>query len=175
MNYFNINKTLIVKSIEELQFEEVLNVEAIENNAYILKVNQDTEYRFSGKFGIWNNIQIEALSFKKYIKNVEVENYTASSFFKEIQKTCDMDDATLAMFIEEANQTIYADHLYIEKKNKTGADKVAARNADAVKPDSNNPDDEQASALKALPGGPASAKPGAASAVILHPSGKGQA
>ena len=59
--------------------------------------------------------------------------------------------------------------------DKTGADKVAARNADAVKPDSNNPDDEQASALKALPGGPASAKPGAASAVILHPSGKGQA
>ena len=59
--------------------------------------------------------------------------------------------------------------------NKTGADKVAAKNADADKPDSGNPQDEQASSIKALPGGPASAKPGAASAVILHPSGKGQA
>ena len=59
--------------------------------------------------------------------------------------------------------------------DKTGADKVAAKNADADKPDSGNPQDEQASSIKALPGGPASAKPGAASAVILHPSGKGQA
>ena len=59
--------------------------------------------------------------------------------------------------------------------DKTGADKVAAKNADADKPDSANPVEEQAAAIKALPGGPASAKPGAASAVILHPSGKGQA
>lgn len=59
--------------------------------------------------------------------------------------------------------------------DKTGADKVAAKNADADKPDSANPLEEQAAAIKALPGGPASAKPGAASAVILHPSGKGQA
>ena len=49
--------------------------------------------------------------------------------------------------------------------DKLGADKLGAE----------NPVDEQSAAIKSLPGGPASAKPGAVSAVVLHPSGKGQA
>ena len=57
----------------------------------------------------------------------------------------------------------------------SGTEKVAADKQSADKLGSENPLDEQSSAIKSLPGGMASAKPGAASAVILHPSGKGQA
>ncbi len=60
-------------------------------------------------------------------------------------------------------------------QGKACGDKPCAEKTAADKPDTENPADEQASAIKALPGGPASAKPGAASAVVLHPSGKGQA
>lgn len=60
-------------------------------------------------------------------------------------------------------------------QGKACGDKPCSDKAAADKPDAENPADEQTSAIKALPGGPASAKPGAASAVVLHPSGKGQA
>ena len=65
--------------------------------------------------------------------------------------------------------------------DKTGAEQLpseksagAPANMPADMP-TDMPTAEQSSAIKSLPGGMASAKPGAASAVVLHPEGKGQA
>ena len=61
--------------------------------------------------------------------------------------------------------------------DKPGAAKPVSDKQPSVPADvpADMPSNEQSSAIKSLPGGLASAKPGAVSAVVLHPEGKGQA
>lgn len=106
--FYYAHKKLIAKSIEELQFEDVLSIEEL-GNGHVLNVNEEISYRFEGTFGIWNNIQINLESLLKYQDGSVVSEFTIYDFFKEIQHICKMDDDTLAKFLEEANQTIFSD------------------------------------------------------------------
>lgn len=77
------------------------------------------------------------------------------------------------------NEKSVADKSVSDKSvsDKPGAAKPVSDKQPSVPADvpADMPSNEQSSAIKSLPGGMASAKPGAVSAVVLHPEGKGQA
>ena len=106
--FFELHKNLIIKAIEELQFEELFDVEYC-HDRFFLRITDETYYSFQGRISVWGNLQIENDSFKKYSAGKTIEEYTLADFFFEVQDTCKMSDETLAQFIEEGNQTIYGD------------------------------------------------------------------
>lgn len=106
--YVETQKRLIIKAIEELQFEELFQLEKSEEG-FRLKSNEDVYYSFNGTFGAWGNIQIDFFSFKKFNNEKEIFNFTIGDFFIEFQKNCKMSDQTLAQYVEEANQTLFSD------------------------------------------------------------------
>lgn len=108
---FFFNRALIVKAIEELQFEELLKLQKINEKMWKLEAGNNIEYRFKGKIGAWNNIQVQEDSLQKLKDGLEQAVYTASSFFYEVQEVCGIDDATLGQFLEEMHQTLYCDEI----------------------------------------------------------------
>lgn len=115
--FYKTNKQLIVKSLEELCFEEVLVAQKVteESDRYILELDFEARYEFQASYGAWGNLQVHEKSLRKFICADEVFEYTVSSFFCEAQRICGLSDDTLAQYLEEAHQTIYG---LIQKHNR---------------------------------------------------------
>jgi len=107
--FFKSHRDLIVKAIEELSFEEIFEPIPF-NSKYVLQVDETIYYTFHASKGIWNNFWIKAESLKKYINGTEQVNFTMNNFFREVQEICQMSDQTLAGYLEEGNQTIFAEY-----------------------------------------------------------------
>ncbi len=112
-NYPLVTRNYIAKAIEELYFEDLIEILEIEKNRFSFSPNEQTLYSFTGKKGIFDNLWIESSSLDK---NDGV--LCVSDFLKEIQEISAMDDLTLAQFIEEANQTLYGDILFLDNYNE---------------------------------------------------------
>jgi len=108
MEFYNAHRKLIIKSIEELHYDEIFKFER-KNEFYILRCIDNVYYQFQAKVGAWGNIQINKDSFTKVKNDFEINEFTVSNFFFEVQEICQLDDQTLAKYIEEANQTIFSD------------------------------------------------------------------
>lgn len=107
--FFDIHKAFVVKTIEELYFEEVLNLKTKDDMHFSLNLDNNIHYLFSASLGIWDNIHIDKKSFQKIKDNELVKEFTIDELLKEIQIICNMSDDTLAKYIEEANQTVFSD------------------------------------------------------------------
>ncbi|MCO4754449.1 MAG: hypothetical protein KC478_08190 [Bacteriovoracaceae bacterium] len=116
--FYLIHRNLIVKAIEELQFEEILKP-IQDGPEYKLQIGDNLLYIFKGTIGAWGNLHVDASSLKKFISNKQVMNYTMNSFFKEIQHICGMSGDTLSKFLEEGNQTIFSDFKVYENLEQT--------------------------------------------------------
>ena len=68
---FFFNRALIVKAIEELQFEELLHIQKINEKMWKLDAGNNIEYQFKGKVGAWNNIQVQEDSLQKFQYGLE--------------------------------------------------------------------------------------------------------
>jgi aerobactin synthase len=108
--YFKLNLNLIIKSIEELSFEEVLSIKPKNDGNFELSL-ENVKYTFRAKKGIWNNFHLIPGSIEKIVGDKKIDYYTAADFFIEVQQVAQIPDKTLAGYIEEANQTIYSDQL----------------------------------------------------------------
>ncbi|MGI4992200.1 IucA/IucC family protein [Halobacteriovorax sp. GFR7] len=106
--FYELHKNLVIKAIEELQFEELFEVEYCHDRFYF-RITDETYYGFQGRISVWGNLQIKKETFKKYSAKKIVDEYTLADFFFEVRNLCKMSDETLAQFIEEGNQTIYGD------------------------------------------------------------------
>ena len=109
-----MNQRLVVKTLEELYFEEVLKFEKENGHDFSLKLKEYT-YQFKAKTGIWDNIHIKGETLKKLDSEGVKHEIRADRFFHEIQYLCEMPDSTLSQFIEELNQTLYSDMIQYEK------------------------------------------------------------
>lgn len=125
--FFSLHKKLIIKAIEELQFEELFDIEFSHNHFY-LRISDDLYYSFLGRISVWGNLQIEEESFRKYSDGNIIKEYTLADFFYEVKDMCKMSDETLAQFIEEGNQTIYGDILQKESVNELSLSEIAKFN-----------------------------------------------
>ena len=104
-------RKLMAKIIEELQFEDMLLIEKY-GDEFILKLSNNT-YFFKASVSAWKQLWINSESIKKN----EGEKLSVLDFIMELNEILGMDDQTLAQFIEEANQTLYADLKLAEFKN----------------------------------------------------------
>ncbi|WP_412474296.1 IucA/IucC family protein [Halobacteriovorax sp. YZS-1-1] len=129
--FFNLHKKLIIKAIEELQYEELFDIEYNHSHFY-LKISEEVYYTFLGRISVWDNLQIEEESFRKYSNGKVVKEYTLADFFYEVQDICKMSDDTLAQFIEEGNQTIYGDLILNETLKNINIEEIAKYNFKSV-------------------------------------------
>ncbi|WP_419168687.1 IucA/IucC family protein [Halobacteriovorax sp.] len=129
--FFNLHKKLIIKAIEELQYEELFDIEYNHSHFY-LKISEEIYYTFLGRISVWDNLQIEEESFRKYSNGKVVKEYTLADFFYEVQDICKMSDDTLAQFIEEGNQTIYGDLILNETLKNINIEEIAKYNFKSV-------------------------------------------
>lgn len=104
MNIWNqVNKNLIAKAIGEMIFEETITYEE-HGDVFSFKA-KDVIYSFKGQKSLWNWIKVDPDSIRRDDEN-EIE---ASHFFIDMQDHTQMDDITLAQFIEESRSTLFAD------------------------------------------------------------------
>ena len=112
----------IIKAIEELYFEDL--VDLVEGERLTFKPKAGVEYSFTGKFGAFDNLWINKKSFEKTV-NGEIAKLSVEDFIIEIQSITQMDDITQAQFIEEANQTLFGDMLFLENFEKVKGDLIS--------------------------------------------------
>ncbi len=103
----------IVKAIEELYFEDLLEV-ALVDGIYTFSPTESISYLFQGQIGAFDNLWIEKKTFKKLVNSKEA-NLSVADFIREIQPITRMDDITESQFIEEANQTLFSDVIFKER------------------------------------------------------------
>lgn len=113
MSWEAANRNLIAKAISELYYEEVISNEVaeIEAGSYILKLNRGLSYTFKAYKSVWCHLVIDAGSLKRS-DGLELD---AAKFFKETQHLTQMDDITLANFLEEMLHTLYSDQVLLRK------------------------------------------------------------
>ncbi len=107
-------KNYIRKAIEELAFEDLLNIEDSLKGKMEFRPAPDVVYRFNGKYGAYDNLWIDVNSLEK-IKNDKECSFSITDFLYETKSITGMDDLTLAQFNEEANQTIFGDKIFYTK------------------------------------------------------------
>jgi Siderophore synthetase component len=117
-SYERSTRNLIAKIIEELHFEDVLQVQNT-GDLHQLQLSNSC-YHFEARVSVWKQLWINAESITKN----ENEPLSALDFILEINEILLMDDQTLAQFIEEANQTLYADMKLAEFKNLFSIDSL---------------------------------------------------
>ena len=116
--YLKITKRLIVKTIEELYFEEIITLEEHDDGAFLLTINDNIYYKIKGKKSIWDNIHLNSRTLEKIVDDKLSLNISIAEFLNEINVFCKMSDDTLAKYIEEANQTLYSDMLIEQNLEK---------------------------------------------------------
>lgn len=125
--FYALHKKLIIKAIEELSFEELFDVELCDGRFNFI-CDKNISYTFLGRISVWGNLQIEVDSFRKYNNGQVVNHFTLADFFFETKELCQMSDATLAQFIEEGNQTIYADLIQSDNIDVLSLESIAKFN-----------------------------------------------
>ncbi|WP_412471128.1 IucA/IucC family protein [Halobacteriovorax sp. RT-2-4] len=129
--FYELHKNLIIKAIEELQFEELFNVEFIDDRFYF-RINDSIYYSFHGRIGAWGNLQIDKSTFHKVSGEKVIVEFTLADFFYETQYLTKMSDETLAQFIEEGNQTIYGDILHYHSLENLSLNEIAQFNFNKI-------------------------------------------
>lgn len=118
--YQKANLDLIAKSISELHFEEILTnlVEHTDHN-YSLNLSCGVSYFFHAHYTIWQTLVIDPLTIKRkdQLKNIiqDASNLLAAQFFLDIQKEMDINDITMAHFLEEMHHTLFSEATILEK------------------------------------------------------------
>jgi siderophore synthetase component len=128
-----VNLNYIAKSIVELMHEKLaeptlINTDEQGNSDFRLATDSEgIYYTFSGQQRALDYLHIDKLSIKKFVNGESVAVNNAPAFYTELQQTFGIKPFTLAHFVEETLNTLYAD-AYIHEKGRLTADELA--NAD---------------------------------------------
>lgn len=141
-NHFNANEPLkkaiwdkvnlnyIAKSITELMHEKLAEPEIIGTDEtgltqfVLITDHKNIYYSFSAAHRALDYWHIEKKSLRKYVDGKAVPLDNAPAFFTEMQQTFGIQSFTLAHFVEETLNTLYAD-AYIHEKGRLTADELA--------------------------------------------------
>lgn len=121
-------RKLVARALSELSYEGLISLQLVpksesesENShlrTYTFK-HQEYIYQFQAYESVWNFKTISLESLTKTYQG-KASPLSAFLFFKEIQDILELDDITLAHFIEEMHQTLFAEaHLILKNKNVT--------------------------------------------------------
>ncbi|KIO78960.1 IucA/IucC family protein [Pedobacter lusitanus] len=125
-----VNLNYIAKAIVELMHEKLAEPEITgtdESGLTHFRLNTDHEniyYVFSASHRMLDYWHIQKESLRKFADGVAVPLNNAPAFFTETQETFGVKSFTLAHFVEETLNTLYAD-AYIHEKGRLTADQLA--------------------------------------------------
>jgi len=125
-----VNLNYIAKAITELMHERLAEPEIISvdhtglTHFKLYTDHQHICYTFSACHRALDYWFIKKTTLKKYINNQPVPADNAPAFFIEMQETFGVKSFTLAHFVEETLNTLYAD-AYIHEKGRLTADELA--------------------------------------------------
>jgi siderophore synthetase component len=128
-----VNLNYIAKAIVELMHEKLAEPEITgteESGLTHFRLNTDYKniyYTFSASYRALDYWHIQKESLRKYVDESAVPLNNAPAFFTETQQTFGVKSFTLAHFVEETLNTLYAD-AFIHEKGRLTADQLA--NAD---------------------------------------------
>lgn len=128
-----VNLNYIAKSIVELMHEKLAEPTLIDtdpqglSNFHLATDYDNIYYTFSGQQRALDYLHIDKKSIKKFVHGKPVPVNDAPAFYTEQQKRFGINPFTLAHFVEETLNTLYAD-AYIHEKGRLTADELA--NAD---------------------------------------------
>ncbi|MBK2124694.1 GNAT family N-acetyltransferase [Fangia hongkongensis] len=123
--YLNASTRLLEKIIAEFSYEGIFTPKAdpIKPNKYILKVSNHIVYSFDAIKGIYGNLMVEKGSVMRHHNNQITKAVDAIDFVIETKAITQIDSHTMAHFIRELNNTLYADSMILAKNN-TLADEI---------------------------------------------------
>lgn len=124
-----VNLNYIAKSIVELMHEKLAEPEitATENGLTHFRLATDHPhiyYTFSAEYRALDYWHILKSTLKKFVHDVAVPVNDAPAFYTELQHTFGIKPFTLAHFVEETLNTLYAD-AFIHEKGRLTADQLA--------------------------------------------------
>lgn len=124
-----VNLNYIAKSIVELMHEKLAEPEitATENGLTHFRLATDHPhiyYTFSAEYRALDYWHILKSTLKKFINDAAVPVNDAPAFYTEMQHTFGIKPFTLAHFVEETLNTLYAD-AFIHEKGRLTADQLA--------------------------------------------------
>lgn len=128
-----VNRNYITKSIAELMHEKLAQPKALQtltDGTTHFLLNTDTEeiyYTFTAQQRYLDYWHIDKTSLRKIVNGQEVPLNNAPAFYTELQETFGIKPFTLAHFVEETLNTLYAD-AYIYQRGRLTAQELA--NAD---------------------------------------------
>ena len=103
-------RDLVAKTLEELHYEEVLEVKKVDEGLFSFRPNDCYEYRFKGKIGAWGHIQIVFETLEKWHQKKNLrEELSFEDFFLEISHLTKMDSIVFSQFLEEAQQSLFSE------------------------------------------------------------------
>jgi siderophore synthetase component len=130
INIWNkVNRAYLCKAISELTHEKLVEPTILSSDKKITHFRlytdkHDIYYEYKGEHRKMDYWHIHKESLRKFHSEQEVTNISATLFFIEMQETFGIKPFTLTHFIEETNNTLYAD-AYLEAKGKIPSDKLA--------------------------------------------------
>jgi siderophore synthetase component len=125
-----VNLNYIAKAIVELMHEKLAEPEITgtdEAGLTHFRLNTDHKniyYTFSASHRALDYWHIQKESLRKYVDEIAVPLNNAPAFFTEMQQTFGVKSFTLAHFVEETLNTLYAD-AFIHEKGRLTADQLA--------------------------------------------------
>lgn len=125
-----VNLNYIAKSITELMHEKLALPQIIgieQNDLTHFRLNTDHQhifYTFSAHHRALDYWHIHKETLRKYVNHQTVPVTDAPAFYTEMQQTFGIKPFTLAHFVEETLNTLYAD-AYIHEKGRLTADQLA--------------------------------------------------
>ncbi len=112
-----VNLNLLAKSIGELCYEQILNARQMSEGSFELTLQKGAKYTFKAWTGIWDHMRVDPNSIKKIGSGL----ISAGQFFIDAQQDVSMTDIVLGNFLEEMNNSLYADLNLIAKQKGVSA------------------------------------------------------
>lgn len=111
---------LVEKIIEELHFEEVIELTEVKNNIFQLITDNHT-YQMQGRLNIWNHIEIIPGSITR--DNIKA-NIETADFLVDIRSLTHMKESDLAYYLEELYHTEFSDTVVYDRNQKINFDNL---------------------------------------------------
>lgn len=118
-NWIKANQELVAKTIGELTFEQVLKPTE-KSGLWELVLSSGVKYSFSAWMSTWEHLRISPNSILRNGAPLT----SAAQFFIDSSNETKMDDIILGNFLEEMNNTLYADLKLIQKNSKLSIDDI---------------------------------------------------
>lgn len=119
------NRTLLVKSLAELCYEQALTAKEESNGQYSVELVSGIIYRFNGQLTIWDWLLIDAQSIERVKDGQSLPADDAAQFFIDAGKDLEANSSTLGNLLHELANTLVADVALLQKRENLDAQTLA--------------------------------------------------